>query len=291
MSTDKPRTPVIDTVCNLLTPEIVASRPAWSNAFHGDKIKTNRPLLGGVSIEQHIELMDEAGIDMALLIAPKMGRRGLPSSWELDPGVVIDVIERFPDRFRGLAGLNPHDNVKGVREYDRLVSEYGFVGGHFYPHWFELAPDHALWYPFYAKSGELEVPIQMQVGRCLRYDHDNPLPSVGRPSTLDTVACHFPEVLLVGIHVGWPWTTEMIAVADKHPNVYIGSDAYAPKYWDPQFIHFIDRWGPGKVLFGTDWPVIPFKRARDEIAELGIGEESLDLFLGGAAASLYRIDR
>lgn len=281
--------PVIDTVCNLLTPTVVASRPAWSRSFHGDKIGTNDHALDGLTLEEHVEHMDAAGIDIAFLIAPKMGRRGLPSAWELDPSVVIDAVDRFPDRFRGLAGLNPYDGVKGIQEYERLVTEYGFVGGHFYPHWFEMAPDHARWYPFYAKSGELDVPIQMQIGRCLRYAEDNPLPSVGRPSTLDTVACHFPEVKLVGIHIGWPWTTEMIAVADKHPNVYIGTDAYAPKYWDDDLVRYVDSWGRGKVMFGTDWPVIPFDRARSEIAALNLRPESLTALLGGVAADAYRI--
>ena len=29
-----------------------------------------------------------------------------------------------------------------VRELERAVEEYGFVGAHGYPHWFELAPGH-----------------------------------------------------------------------------------------------------------------------------------------------------
>ncbi|MPZ63334.1 MAG: amidohydrolase family protein [Propionibacteriales bacterium] len=282
-------TRVVDAVCNLLTPDIVASRPSWSRTFHGEKIGTNRGALDGVSLEQHIELMDEAGIDIAFLIAPRMGRRGLPTSWELDPKVVIDAVERYPDRFRALAGVNPYDGVRGIKELDRLVTEYGFVGAHFYPHWFEMAPDHARWYPFYAKCGELDVPIQMQVGRCLRYAAENPLPSVGRPATLDTVACHFPDVRLVGIHIGWPWTEEMISVADKHPNVYIGSDAYAPKHWPEAFVRFADSWGRGKVLFGTDWPVIPFDRAIREIDELGLRPAARAALLGEAALDVYRV--
>ena len=33
--------------------------------------------------------------------------------------------------------------MDGVRALERAVKEYGFIGAHFYPHWFELPPDHA----------------------------------------------------------------------------------------------------------------------------------------------------
>ena len=73
------------------------------------------------------------------------------------------------------------------------IKELGFVGAHLYPHWFGMEPDHARYYPFYAKCCELDVPIQMQVGHCLRYSVERPLRSVGRPITLDTIACDFPR--------------------------------------------------------------------------------------------------
>jgi Predicted metal-dependent hydrolase of the TIM-barrel fold len=289
MSTHK--TPRIDAVCNLFTPEIIASRPSWSKSFLGDKIGASDKTLGGLTVEQHIDMMDEAGIDRAFLIAPKMGRVGLPTSWRLDPKAVVDAVQKYPDRFSGLAGIDPTEGVRGTREFEMLVKEYGFIGAHIYPHWFELAPDDRRYYPFYAKAIELDVPVQMQVGHCLRYSDEAPLRSVGRPITLDTIACDLPEAKLVGIHVGWPWTEEMIAMAYKHPNVYIGTDAYAPKHLDPKLIHYINTFGRDKVLFGTDFPVITPQRAVQEFEAMDIRPESLDALLGGNAARLYGLDR
>ena len=42
-----------------------------------------------------------------------------------------------------LAGLDPYEGMAGVRAFESAVKEYGFIGAHLYPHWFELAPDHA----------------------------------------------------------------------------------------------------------------------------------------------------
>lgn len=282
--------PVVDAVCNLFTPEVVASRPAWSHSFLVGKIGAEERHVSGLTVDEHVRMLDEAGIDRALLIAPKLGSAGTSQSWHMDVKHVVEAVQAHPDRFSGLAGVDPTEGVRGMRELERIVTEYGFVGAHTYPHWFELAPDDARYYPFYAKCAELDVPIQLQVGNCLRYSAERPLRSVGRPITLDTVACHFPELKLVGIHVGWPWNEEMIAVAYKHPNVYIGADAYAPKHWPEAFLTYIDSWGQDKVLFGTDWPVIAHRRARDEIAQLDIRPTSLAKFLGGNAQRLYGLD-
>jgi predicted TIM-barrel fold metal-dependent hydrolase len=186
-----------------------------------------------------------------------------------------------------LAGIDPNQGMEGVRKLEYAVRELGFIGAHLYPHWFEMAPDHRKYYPFYAKCVELDVPIQMQVGHCLLYSKERPLPSVGRPITLDTIACDFPELKLIGIHTGWPWVEEMISVSWKHPNVYIGTDAYAPKYWKPELIHFIDSWGQSKVLFGTDFPVIEFRRATSEIKELNLKPASRENLLWKNAARVY----
>jgi len=279
----------IDAVCNLHTTDIVRQRPKWTTSFLSGKIGASPEIVHGVSPERLIEMMDEAGIQCAFLIATKAGPQWHPESWRLPYATVADMVQKYPDRFRGLAGIDPYEGMKGVRELERAVREYGFIGAHLYPHWFELPPDHAKYYPFYAKCCELDIPIQMQVGHCLRYSEERPLRSVGRPITLDTVACDFPELKLVGIHIGYPWTEEMISVAWKHPNVYIGSDAYAPRYWPESFVHFINTWGQDKVIFGTDFPVIAFDRARREIEQLNLRPESKRKFLRDNVIKLYKL--
>ncbi len=236
-----------------------------------------------------LALMDSAGIERSLLVATKTGQLGLPGSWHLPYEIVARAVQQYPNRFSALAGLDPTEGMAGVRAFERAVREDGFVGAHFYPHWFELAPDHARWYPFYAKCVELDVPVQLQVGQSLVYDPARRLRSVGRPITLDNVACDFPELKLVGIHVGIPWTDEMIAMAWKHPNVYIGCDAHSPRYWPASFVQYINSYGQNKVLFGTDYPVLDFERTRAEIEALGLKPEVLVKLLRDNARALYKL--
>jgi len=93
----------------------------------------------------------------------------------------------------------------------------------------------------------------------------------------------------IGIHVGIPWVEEMIAMAWKHPNVYIGCDAHSPRYWPQSFVHFINSYGQDKVLFGTDYPVLDFERTRREIESLGLKDSVLVKLLRENARRLYRL--
>lgn len=279
----------IDIVCNFQVDDPDVRRPAWSQDFLLNKIGADPAIVQGLPPEELIEKLDRAGIERALLVAVRAGSSSHKVSRQVPYEKVAELVQRYPTRFSGLAGIDPTEGMRGVRQLEYAVRQLGFVGAHLYPHWFELAPDHARYYPFYAKCVELDIPIQMQVGHCLRYSAERPLKSVGRPITLDTIACDFPELKLVGIHIGWPWTEEMISVAYKHPNVYIGSDAYAPRYWAPAFVRFVDSWGQDKVLFGTDFPVIDPERARREIDTLGLRPEAMRKFLRDNALRLYNL--
>jgi predicted TIM-barrel fold metal-dependent hydrolase len=280
----------VDTVVNPLTPEIAASRPSWSSEFHTGKFKREERVRAGYSREQMLDLMDEAGIGKALLVAAKIGQLGLDGSWHLDPVQIADLVQWRPERFRGLMGCDPTEGMAGVRLLRKAVREWGFVGAHAYPHWYELAPDHAKWYPFYAECCDLDVPIQLQVGQSLVYNPRRPLRSVGRPITLDAVACDFPELKLIGIHIGIPWHEEMIAMAWKHANVHIISDAHAPKHWPQSFIRYIDSFGQDKVMFGSDFPVLSFERMRRECEELGLRPEPRRKFFRDNALRVYQLE-
>lgn len=282
------RVKAIDAVVNIWTKEALAGRPD-RRAFYTEKMRVDPFLFEGLSLEAMLGRMDRAGIERAFLIAAKVGPLGPPACYHVDPRLVVDAVQRYPDRFHGLAGLDPTEGMAGVRELQRLVRDYGFIGAHFYPHWFELAPDHARWYPFYAKCVELDVPVQLQVGQSMVYDPRYPRRSVGRPITLDAVACDFPELKIVGIHVGIPWTDEMIAMAWKHANVFIGTDAHSPKYWPPSFVHYLKSFGQDKVIFGTDFPVLDFERTVNEIMALGMSEAVAEKVMRTNALKLYKL--
>src|SRR3984885_7595192 len=200
----------IDIVCNATTPVDAKDRRIGMDEYFMDKVRMSDEIRNGLPLEEYVEKMDRAGIERSLLVAVRAGDLRVKYSWAIPYERAASYCEQFPERFHGRAGIDPSLGMRGVREFESAVREYGFVGAHLYPHWFELPPDHAKYYPYYAKCCELDIPIMMQVGQNLIYQRDRRLPSVARPITLDRVAIDFPELKLIGIHIGVPWVDEMI---------------------------------------------------------------------------------
>ncbi len=279
----------IDIVVNVLTPqEIRENRNPTDDRFH-DQVRNSQDVRKGVTIPEYIAKMDRAGIERSLLIAVRCGDLRVRGSMEITYERVHEICQAYPHRFSGLAGIDPTRGVAGLKELDKAVHEYGFVGAHLYPHWFGLAPDAAQYYPYYARCVELDIPIMMQVGHNLIYQKDRRLPSVGRPICLDQVAIDFPDLKLIGIHLGVPWTDEMISMAWKHENIYIGGDAYAPRYWPKQMVHYANTYGSHKFLFGTDWPVIEPETAVSQVNELGFRPDSYRKIMRDNAMKLFKL--
>ena len=131
----------------------------------------------------------------------------------------------------------------------------------------------------------------MGVPFCTQIGHTGPLMSseVGRPIYLDRVALDFPDLVIVGGHIGYPWTDEAIAVATKHVSVYIDTSAYAVKRYPPQLVDYMKTNGRSKVLFGTNFPMITAKNALAGIESLSLDEETAAMFMGGNAERIFKL--
>jgi len=280
---------IIDIVVNLFTPQEVENKQTGLDEDFKEQVRMPKEMRGGVTIDQYLDKMDLAGIERSLLIAVRAGDIRVPESFEIPYSRVYEICQEHPARFSGLAGIDPFRGMAGLKDLEEAVNDMGFVGAHLYPHWCELPPDHAKYYPYYAKCCELDIPIMMQVGHNLIYSRNRRLPSVGKPIYLDQVAIDFPELKLIGIHIGIPWTEEMISMCWKHENVFTAGDAYAPKYWPEAFVHYANSYGRNKVMFGTDWPVIDPIRAVKEVEDLGFREEAKKLIMRDNALKVFNL--
>jgi hypothetical protein len=278
-------TRAIDIVVNLWTKEITANYPPELDQFW-DLVKILEMTKRGVTVEEELAMMDAAGIDKGLLVATTGAPVGSNIFFEKPFEQIAEVCAAHPHRFKGVIGVNPSRIMTWVGKLERAVREFGFVGAHLYPHWFGAPPDDRMYYPFYAKCAELGAPIQIQVGHSAQWF----LRTVAQPITLDRVAIDFPELKIIGIHIGHPWTEEMISMAWKHPNVFIGTDAHLPRYWDASLIKFINTRGQDKVMFGTDWPVVDFKRAMEELDKLELRETAKRKLLVENAVRVYGLE-
>jgi hypothetical protein len=80
----------------------------------------------------------------------------------------------------------------------------------------------------------------------------------------------------------------MVAVARKHANVHIDTSAYTARRYPPELVRYLQgRGGRRKVLFGTNYPMIPHERALADLDTLELDAEARELFLGGNARRVF----
>ncbi len=226
--------------------------------------------------------MDAGGVACSLISAWEAPRRTMISNDE-----VAGFVSESRGRLLGVGSVDISRPMAAVREARRCVRELGFVGIRVLPWLWELPPTDRRFYPVYAACCELGVPFCTQIG------HTGPLmPSeVGRPIYLDQVALDFPELVIVGGHIGYPWTDEALAVATKHENVYIDTSAYSARRYPAALVEFMRGHGRHKVLFGTNWPMIAPAKALEGLDGLGLDDEARAAFLHGNARRVYALDR
>jgi hypothetical protein len=239
-----------------------------------------------LSLDELVAEMDAAGVSHAVVHAEY--EYGDPAD-ELNEAVGA-LVSRMPDRFAGYGtvSLSPLRVMRAVAQVTRSA-ELGLRGINIQPSFFGIPIDHAQLYPVYAKACELGLGVGLHTGvnytSHLPIKHDHPL-------QLDQVACDFPQLTLIACHAGWPWGADLVAVARKHPNVYLEFGGLAPKYvgatgtgWEVVF-RFMNSLLSRQVLFGTDWPVFPMARALAEWRDLGLKPTVLEALLGGNADRL-----
>jgi len=246
---------------------------------------TSRGLAGAAGAEGDWPLsltlasMDEAGIARSVISAWEGPRGSLISNDE-----VAGFVREAPERLVGVGSVDISRPREAVREIRRCVHEFGFRAIRVLPWLWELPPTHARFYPLYSECCELGIPFCTQVG------HTGPLmPSeVGRPIPyIDQVAIDFPDLVIVCGHIGYPWTEEMVAVATKHPNVYIDTSAYTVRRYPPALVAYLRSHGADKVLFGSNWPMIAPRKALEGLDDLGLSQDTRAAFLAANAARVF----
>lgn len=227
-----------------------------------------------------LAMMDQGQVSQSLICAWYAPRNVMISNDE-----VAQFVAQAPDRLVGVGSVDISKPMAAVREVRRCVQELGFKAIRVLPWLWELPPTDRRFYPVYTACCEMGVPFCTQIG------HTGPLmPSeVGRPIYLDQVAIDFPELVIVGGHIGYPWTDEAIAVATKHENVYIDTSAYTVRRYPATLVEFMRSHGRHKVLFGTNYPMIMPAKALDGLDTLALDDEVRALFLAGNARRVYKL--
>jgi len=280
--------PVVDAWINLNPKEIATegwnqqARSSLLRQFH----ETADVMRQGMSVDELLASMDEAGIDVGVLTT-----QPFVSNFDELMGACEEIAaacELHPDRFVGSGRIDillGHGRLKLATDaMRRMVDDFHFKAIRMVPQVIELPPDHRDYYPAYTTAVELGVPVTINVGM------PGPLrpATVQQPILLDRVCLDFPELVIVATHMGHPWHEELLSLMIRHQNLYLMTSAWAPRYYPPAVVTFMGASrSRGRVMFATDYPVLSMQRCADELPLLDLAPDVREEFLWKTANSVF----
>ena len=237
-----------------------------------------------VDTADYVSELDAAGVQWGLLFG---------DADENDR--IADFIAEWPEKFRGIATVDPFSGPRAVTELDRAVTDLGMVACYVSPYEYGIRADDPLFYPLYNKSIELDVPVFIYAS--MNYRTDRPM-DIGRPLYLDKVARDFPQMQIVAECGGWPWVPELIGVAMRHSSVFINTCSHRPRYlgvpgsgWE-MLIQLGNTLLQDRILFasGASDIGLPISDLVDEVKQLPLKESVIEKWLYSNAHRLFDSD-
>jgi len=255
-----------------------------------DRDEAEAPDYGEAALRRYLAAYDAVGASKVVIKA-----RDLESTFaaRIRNEDVAAFCRAQGDRFVGFAGADPHKGMTALRELEFAVRELGLRGLNLQCFEHKLAINDPKMYPLYAKCIELDIPVNIHCG--INFSTSATM-EYGRPSLLDEVMIHFPVLRFCASPPGCPWVHELLGVAWKHPNLWIGLVYVRPKLltvpksgYEP-LLQYGRTILQEKIIFGSGFPSLGLDAALAEIDALGLPDKVKSKWLHGNAATFMRLD-
>jgi len=243
-------------------------------------------------LDEYVAALDAAGVRSSAL--HNFDEEAATGSEPVPNDRVAEILAKYPGRFIGFAGVEPHKGKKAVAEIDRSINELGLNAVGLRPFMHDIYANDPRYFPIYERCEELGVPVWMHTSinwtTKRRMDY-------GRPIYLDDVCLQFPGLKVIAGHGGWPWVNEMVALAWRHDNLYLDFSAHRPRNmakpgsgWE-MLLHFGNTTIKDKVLFGSDWLNlgVHISKLIEEVRSLPLKPATLDNWLSKNAEKLFNL--
>ena len=183
--------------------------------------------------------------------------------------MTADLAESMPPGMSLCLGINPH-TLSGsslAKTEDLLKDCDSVVGMKIYAGYYHVDITDPVYDPVYKLAEMYDKTIVIHTGETyssrglLKFSH---------PLRVDELAVAHPDLRIVACHMGAPWVFDAAEIAAKNPNVYIDisgllvgnaefivEQAATPLLIDRyrQALVFLNNYD--KVIYGTDWPLVP----------------------------------
>jgi predicted TIM-barrel fold metal-dependent hydrolase len=221
-----------------------------------------------------ITVMDACHIDRAVVF---------PIHWQneaqRDPTYALanrevrDAVAAHSDRLIGFARVNPNYGRAAIDELDRCLDGYGMRGIKLHPDWDSFFVGGPLIEPVLAAAADRALPVLIHAGYPMR----------SQPMQFLRHAERFSSVPIILAHMAHRMASDAIALAERAPNILLETSCQ----WSMFVMKAVERLGPERVLFGSDFP---YEIPAVEMAKItefpGLDKSATALVLGGNAERL-----
>ncbi len=240
------------------------------------------PSVDLADVDLMVKEMEEAGVVHGVL----MGRQtGSPVYGDTDNAHVHELVQKYPGRFTGFAGISPHSPT-ALEEIEKCVRDWGFKGIAIDPGWNAPA--------IYGNDPRMEPILDLcqQLGAIVSVTmsvYGGPDLSYTDPTPMLPLIRKFSKVNFVFAHGCWPKVQEAVGVALLCPNLYLAPDCYFFLRNMPmrhEYANAANSFLKYRFLFSTSYPIRGFAQAIEDWKNAGLEPESLQRSLYDNAAEL-----
>lgn len=277
---------IIDFHTHIFPPKIIERREEYCHKDRFFSELYSNPKAKLATVEDLINNMDECEINMSVLLNINWVNHDI--CVEVND-YILDCVARYPLRLAGLCSIQPSAGDKAIKELERCI-KYGASGlgeirldvdG------FKLMEDGLI---------KNVVDIIMR-NNCIAVLHSSePVghqyqgKGLATPDVIYKFISLYPDLKAVCAHWGGglPFYALMPEVRGKLGNVYFDTAASPYLYQAEIFESVIGIIGSGKLLFGSDYPLMSPQRVIDYMRTIKITGEDQDNILSNNAMMLLK---
>ncbi len=223
-----------------------------------------------VTSDALLRTMDEAGVERAVVCTVDQFIAVRNQEGNDD---VLRAVQAQPDRFWGLAAVNPWFGDQAVEELERSL-DAGLSGLKINSHIQGFVLSDPIVHPLVEVCREYDAPLYAHTGT----------PITAEPFQLAELARTFPDVTMVMGHMGYTdFWYDAVPAALQSENIYLETSLI-----DIMNIqNAIEKVGAERILFGSDYPESDLSLELEKIAMVDMNDEARRCILGANAQKVW----
>lgn len=197
-----------------------------------------------------LQEMDSAGVNMGVI----PGRNG-HFKGSISNDDIIKLLDDFPGRFIGTAGLNPSKKAEALDEIDRTIVNGPLKAASMEPGALAtpMYADDPRIYPIYEKCEKHGIPVILMLG-----GRAGPDITYSDPKIINRISADFPKTNFIISHGGWPWVQQILGVCFFQKNIYLCPDMYLFNCSGvADYIMAGNNFMQDRLLYGSAYPLMP----------------------------------